>query len=100
MKRIKKTVKHACMGLVLGYILFVLAGEPVDSSIALCFMGFPSGWRFINKHIGNFRMLAGMPLQIIGFCLQAFFCYTFGWIVLCLDLLLCLIEYCSGKEIV
>ena len=100
MKRLVKTIVLAGISLLIGCKLSLIATETIEPILAIAFLGFPSGRRFIEKHLEYTFMFRNLLLRALWFCIRIVLSFAVGWIVLCLDLVLCIIELCSGKELV
>lgn len=100
MKRVRKTVVLAIITLTIGCKLSIMATGAIELFFVIAFMGFPSGWRFIGKRIGYTFLFSCLPVRAFGFCIKIALSFAVGWIVLVLDLFLCIIELCSGKEMI
>ena len=100
MSRFGKTIILAVISLLAGSIYLWLADEVIDLSTAIILMGIPSGWRFTGSHIGRYFKFDSILFMAIGFVMKLLLCFLIGWIVFLLDLILCVIEICTGKEII
>ena len=94
MKRLVKTILIAVIGYAVGYGLTAIFG---DAGTHMAFVtgmfcaGFPFGWLFLAKHIGDITITGGL-IGILFFIFKFSVCVFLGWIILPIELVLSIYE--------